>query len=144
MAGGTETKIVGRNANWSWWLLETPLGTGWANAIYIIVRGDVSSVPYVDPGSGGPVGPPAADAQVPEAVVAPPEAVVATGALNIRSGPNSTFPTLGAVYGGTRMPIVGQSADRGWWMVDSEFGTGWVSKLYVLVNGDASNVPVRR
>ena len=26
LAGGTETRIIGRNADWSWWLLETPLG----------------------------------------------------------------------------------------------------------------------
>jgi hypothetical protein len=41
------------------------------------------------------------------------------------------------------MPIVGQSQDRGWWLVESPYGDGWVSKLYVLVSGDASGVPVQ-
>ena len=67
---------------------------------------------------------------------------MATGALNIRSGPNSAFSSLGSVPARTRMPIIGQSPDRGWWLVQSPFGNGWVSKLHILVEGDAANVPV--
>lgn len=155
LAGGTETQIVGRNMDWSWYLLKTPVGTGWASALYIITRGDLTGLSYVEPGTGvqarplnGQGGGPAVDTaasgagQAPVPVVAAPEAVVITGALNIRSGPNSSFPSLGSVYGGTRMPIIGQSVDRGWWQVQSEFGVGWVSKLYVLVDGDISNIGV--
>jgi hypothetical protein len=40
------------------------------------------------------------------------------------------------------MSIIGQSPDRRWWKVDSPFGDGWVNKNYVLVEGDASDVPV--
>jgi uncharacterized protein YgiM (DUF1202 family) len=151
LAGGAETQIVGRTLDWTWWLLDTPVGTGWANAMYIIVRGDTSTVPHVTPGTvietgpgqgGGGVTSGQSSGEAPPAVVAGPVAIVVTGALNIRSGPNSTFTSLGAVYAGTRMPIVGQSADRGWWQVDSEVGTGWVSKLYVLTDGSTINVPV--
>jgi uncharacterized protein YgiM (DUF1202 family) len=142
LAGGTQTRIVGRTADWSWWLLDTPVGTGWANAIYIIVRGDTSSVPYVPPGSSAAASPGAPEATAPEAVVSGPVAFVATGALNIRSGPNSTFPSLGSVTAGTRMPIIGQSPDRGWWYVESPYGNGYVSKLYVIAEGNTSGVPV--
>jgi uncharacterized protein YraI len=143
VAGGTETQIIGRSAYWGWWLLETPIGTGWANAIYIIARGDISSVPYVATGTTVQPSPGLAGGTAPEPALTGPIAFVATGALNIRSGPNSTFPSLGSVQAGTRMPIVGQSKDRGWWLVESPYGNGWVSKLYVLVNGDASGVPVQ-
>jgi N-acetylmuramoyl-L-alanine amidase len=143
LAGGTETQIIGRTADWSWWLLDTPVGTGWANAIYIIARGDISSVPYVAPGTAVQASPGVAGGTAPEPAMTGPVAFVATGALNIRSGPNNTFPSLGSVLAGTRMPIVGQSKDRGWWLVESPYGNGWVSKLYVLVNGDASGVPVQ-
>ncbi|HEX3049869.1 MAG TPA: SH3 domain-containing protein [Aggregatilineaceae bacterium] len=67
---------------------------------------------------------------------------MSTGALHIRSGPNSAFSSIGTVYAGTRLPILGQSADRGWWYVLSDFGTGWVTKLYTLTYGDTSAIPV--
>jgi len=142
LAGGTETQIIGRTRDWSWWLLSTSFGNGWASAIYIIARGDTSTVPYVAP--GGAVAPAAGQsgAVAPAAVVSGPQAIVITGALNIRSGPHGSFDKIGSVYAGTRMPIIGQSQDRGWWFVESPFGNGWVTKLYILVDGNASGVPV--
>ncbi len=142
LAGGTQTQIVGRTADWSWWLLDTPVGTGWANAIYIIVRGDTAGVPHVTPGTTAAASPGYPAATAPEAVVTGPMAFVATGALNIRSGPNSVFSSLGSVGAGTRMPIIGQSPDRGWWYVQSPYGNGFVSKLYVIAEGDTSGVPI--
>jgi len=142
LAGGTETQIVGRTQDWTWWLLDTPVGTGWANAIYIIVRGDTSGVPHVVPGTTVEAQPGQAEAAAPEAEISGPVAFVSTGALNIRSGPNSTFSSLGAVYAGTRMPIIGQSTDHGWWLVESPYGNGWVSKLYVMTEGSTGGIPV--
>jgi len=142
LAGGTETQIVGRTRDWSWWLLATPLGNGWVSALYVIARGDISSVPYVAPGGAVQATAGQSGAAAPAPVVAGPQAIVITGALNIRSGPNGSFPKLGSVYAGTRMAIIGQSQDRGWWYVESPFGNGWVSKLYILVDGSTSGVPV--
>lgn len=144
LAGGTQTRIVGRTTDWTWWLLETPIGTGWANAIYVLVRGDTSGVPHVAPGTAvpGSGGFDAGAAAAPQPVVSGPVAFIATGALNIRSGPNSTFPSIGTVAAGTRIPIIGQSPDRGWWYVESPFGNGYVSKLYVIAEGNTSGVPV--
>jgi uncharacterized protein YgiM (DUF1202 family) len=142
LAGGTETQIVGRTLDWTWWLLDTPVGTGWANAIYIVVRGDTSGVPHVAPGTTVAAEPGQAEAAAPAAEISGPVAFVSTGALNIRSGPNSTFPSLGSVYAGTRMPIIGQSTDHGWWQVESPYGNGWVSKLYVLTEGNTTGIPV--
>jgi uncharacterized protein YgiM (DUF1202 family) len=151
LAGGTEAQIIGHNADWTWWLMDTSFGPGWVYGVYVLVRGDPGTVPYVAPGSGtatglgegqggfaGDLG----EGAAPAAVLAEPVAVVTTGAMHIRSGPNSSFPSLGVVYGGTRMTIKGQSPDHGWWYVDSAFGLGYVSKLYVLTDGNTSNVPV--
>lgn len=142
LPGGTQTQIIGRTLDWSWWLLDTPVGTGWANAIHIIVRGDTSGVPHVTPGTVVEAAPGLAGGEAPPPAAALPVAIVITGALNIRSGPNGTFASLGIVYGGARMPIVGQSMDRGWWQVESLFGTGWVSKLHILTDGNTAIVPV--
>jgi uncharacterized protein YgiM (DUF1202 family) len=142
LAGGTETQIIGRTRDWSWWLLETPLGNGWANGIYVIVRGSTRNVPYVAPGEAVPPADGTGGEISPEPDLALPVSTVNTGALNIRSGPNSTFSSLGSVYAGTKLPIIGQSPDRGWWYVQSSFGDGWISKAFAYTTGNTSGVPI--
>jgi uncharacterized protein YgiM (DUF1202 family) len=154
LAGGAEGTIIGRSADWAWWLMQSPVGTGWVSSRYIIVRGDKASIPYVAPGAAVPQAATGVqDGQgganvteeepaAPQPELTGPMAFVATGRLNIRSGPNSVFSSLGSVSSTTRMPIIGQSPDRGWWYVESPFGNGWVSKLYVLAEGNTANVPV--
>lgn len=143
LAGAAQGVIIGRNADWSWWLMDTPAGIAWASSPYIIVRGDTFGVPYAEPDSVIPSGATQPGGAAPAAEIALPEAIVNSGALHIRSGPNGAFPSLGAVERGVRMPILGQSPDHGWWLVDSPFGEGWVSKLYVITSGDTSGVPVK-
>lgn len=143
LAGGAEGIIIGRNRDWSWWLMETDAGTGWASSLYIVVRGDTYGVPYAEPGTDVSPSNNQPGGTAPDAEAAFPVAVVNTGALHIRSGPNSAFASIGTVEMGTRMDILGQSPDHGWWMVDSPFGIGWVSKLLVVVDGDISDVPVQ-
>lgn len=142
LSGGTETRIIGRTRDWSWWLLETSLGNGWANAMYVIVRGDTRNVPYVAPGTTAPATNEQPGETSPEPELASPVAIVNTGALNIRSGPNSSFSSLGSVYAGAKLPIIGQSPDRGWWFVQSPFGNGWISKAFCYTTGSTSAVPV--
>ena len=141
--GGEEALIIGRSADWSWWLMETSVGTGWASAVFVVVRGDNGTVPYAEPGTTIPAGTAQAGGEAPEAVAGLPEAVINTGALNIRSGPNSAFPSLGVAYMGERFPILGQSPDLGWWLVETAFGDGWVSKAMVITSGDITGVTVQ-
>lgn len=141
--GGDQFVIVARDAQFLWIQVDTEFGIGWVNRNYVIIRGDVSDLPVADAttpitvydSSTG-----TSTATTPTLIG--PVAFVATGALNIRSGPNISFPSIGSVTSTTRMPIIGQSPDGRWWKVESPFGAGWVNKSYVLVEGDASNVPV--
>jgi N-acetylmuramoyl-L-alanine amidase len=139
LAGGTEVLIIGRNANWSWYLIETPVGTGWGSALYIVARGDTAGIPFVPAGATVDQGGGFAGGTAPEPVVAGPVAIVRTGALNVRTGPNSAFPSLGAVLAGTRLPIIGQSPDHGWWLVESPYGEGYVTKALVTTEGNTSD-----
>lgn len=68
--------------------------------------------------------------------------VVNTGAVYIRSGPSPNTTSLGAVAGGTELPVTGRNAGTTWWRVDSPFGVGWVSSLYVVFRGNIDAVPV--
>ncbi|MCQ3929785.1 MAG: hypothetical protein DPW16_04950 [Chloroflexi bacterium] len=141
--GGDQFVILARDAAFLWIQIDTDFGEGWVNRNYIIIRGDVSSLPTADATTAITVRDPATgDTTVSTPTLIGPVAFVGTGALNIRSGPNISFSSLGSVLSTTRMPIIGQSPDRRWWKVDSPFGAGWVNKNYVLVEGDASNVPV--
>lgn len=142
LAGGEEGRIIGRSADWTWYLLETRLGNGWANGQYLVLRGETGSIPYVTPGTTVQPSDGQGGGSAPEPALANPVAVVTTGALNIRSGPNSAFSSLGSVYAGAHLTIIGQSPDRGWWLVESPYGNGWVTKTLVVVNGNTANIPV--
>ena len=70
--------------------------------------------------------------------------VVGAQVLNIRSGPGTVFPVIGAARAGDEGEIVGRSANGGWWVVSAPSlpgGTGWVSADFVLAS-NVENVPV--
>jgi heat shock protein HslJ/uncharacterized protein YraI len=70
--------------------------------------------------------------------------VVGAQVLNIRSGPGTVFPVIGAARAGDEGEIIGRSADGRWWVVSAPRlpgGKGWVSADFVLAT-HAENVPV--
>ena len=64
--------------------------------------------------------------------------VVATSSVNIRSGPGTVYPAVGALTPSASAPIAGKSADGTWWYITYGGGYGWVSGSVVT----ASCVPV--
>ena len=57
-------------------------------------------------------------------------AAVANSAVNVRSGPGTVYPTVGALTQGSSVPIAGKSADGTWWYIPFSSGVGgygWVS-----------------
>ncbi len=82
---------------------------------------------------------------LPEPEPATPKGTV-TGAsvLNIRSGPGTNFPVIGAARLGDSGTIVGQSQDGRWWVVETPSlpgGVGWVSADFVTAT-NVETVPV--
>jgi heat shock protein HslJ/uncharacterized protein YraI len=74
----------------------------------------------------------------------PTGTVTGANVLNIRSGPGTNFPVIGAARQGDTGTIVGRSQDGRWWVVDAPSlpgGVGWVSADFVYAT-DAENVPV--
>lgn len=81
-------------------------------------------------------------AQAPAYAATTPQAVVSADALNVRSGPGTTFAVIDVVHSGDELPITGQSG-TGWLRVTLSSGsTGWINGTYVVVSGDLSNAPV--
>ncbi len=79
------------------------------------------------------------------AVVIPEGSPVARAsgqALNLRQGPGTNYPPVGAMALGEGLPIVGRSVDGNWWAVAFGGGTAWVFAPLTTVEGDASNVPL--
>ena len=126
---GMELIIVGRNTDWSWYQVSSPYGIGWVKASYVALRGDASGTPDVSP-------------YVPPPPPPTPYAVVFTAYLNVRAGPGTEYAILGAVRSSTEMEIVGRNLDWSWYQVVSPFGVGWVRSRYVVLRGDASQVPI--
>jgi len=63
--------------------------------------------------------------------------VNSTGAINIRSGAGTTFNAIGALQGGTQVPIIDEAvADDGvlWYQIELPDGsTGWVANFLLIV-----------
>jgi heat shock protein HslJ len=74
----------------------------------------------------------------------PTGTVSGANVLNIRSGPGTNFPVIGAARNGDTGTIVGRSQDSRWWVVDAPSlpgGVGWVSADFVAAT-NADDVPV--
>jgi len=70
-----------------------------------------------------------------------PMAIVQAKALNVRSGPGTTYSTLGRLQADESVEVVGRNAPGTWWQI--KFGTayGWVSASYVQPSC-TGNVPI--
>ncbi len=68
--------------------------------------------------------------------------VAAYDQINIRSGPSTSYASVGSLALGQSCPIIGRDTSTGWWLISCASGiTGWVSPDVVTVVGDTSGVP---
>ena len=87
-------------------------------------------------------------AAAPAAIAAPPAqgggplAIVNTPYLNQRTGPGPQYAIQGAHRGGSALPVIGRTAERDWWLVETALGVGWVNNEYVLTQNSFIGVPV--
>lgn len=71
-----------------------------------------------------------------------PTARVVVAELNIRQGPDTSYPPVGTLRRGDLVQIVGRNADSSWWAVSYRGGSAWVFSALVAPEGDVSNVPL--
>ena len=70
--------------------------------------------------------------------------VIAPAGVNVRTGPGSAYPIIGAANFGVEGAIIGRSADGLWWVTPvrgAPNGQGWVSADFVRAT-NTGNVPV--
>lgn len=150
-AGGTTLPVLGTNNDNTWYLVATGVGAGWVDVSFTLARGDFSFVPLIT--VPAPVATPVTipqTIQLPGATTLPvpvpqlgsARVIVNTGNLNVRSGPGPQFTVVAVVPGGTTLTPVGVTGDNLWYLVEGQFGRGWVSAEFTLFRGSFASVPV--
>ena len=126
---GTVVSLIGRNANSTWAKIRLANGTeGWVNAAstYITPNVAISSLPVLDTTS---------------TVTA--TALVATGALNVRSGPGVNFSVITVASQGQTVMLIGRNANSSWAKIRLGNNTeGWVNASLLTPNVAISSLPL--
>ncbi|VAW43525.1 hypothetical protein MNBD_CHLOROFLEXI01-1700 [hydrothermal vent metagenome] len=154
---GNVVNLLGRNADSSWAYIQTATAaTGWVNASssYITPSVAISSLDVVTtsatatPTATGTVIPTSTATPTPTntptaASPAAASAVVATGALNVRSGPGVTYSVVATTGQGQTVTLLGRNANSSWAKIRLSNGTeGWVNSSLITPAVSISSLPL--
>jgi N-acetylmuramoyl-L-alanine amidase len=125
---GHVVTLLGRNSNASWAQIRTAAGqTGWVNVSFIQPGVAISTLPVTDSHTPAPAA----------------SAIVATGALNVRSGPGVGYSIVAVVGHGDVVTLLGRNATASWVQVQRASGqTGWVNASLVQPTVAISTLPL--
>ncbi len=149
---GNVVTLLGRNSDSTWAYIQTATAViGWVNASsdYITPSVAISSLPVVTPATATPTSTVVpTNTPTPTATAVPISgayATVATGALNVRSGPSLAYSPVTAVYQGNVVSLIGRNSNSTWAKIRLSNGTeGWVNaaSTYITPNVAISSLPV--
>jgi len=128
LEAGLVIKIIARDGQGAWYQIlypSAPQGRGWVAAQYITVTAGTVIPLDATPTPAGPTG-----------------RVVQR--LNIRSGPGTTFESLGLLEPGMVVSLTGKNTTASWFQIDypaGPGGRGWVTSQYVQMDSVA-DLPV--
>lgn len=146
--GGAELPVLGTNGDGSWYLITSPIGAGWVDVDFTLPRGDFRFVPAISVEAilSAAATPQTLqllnEAPIPQPVLGGAQVVVNTGNLNVRTGPGSQFSIVTRVPGGTVLIPVGVTTDNVWYLVEGDFGRGWIASQFTLFRGSFNGIPV--
>lgn len=137
---GQRVRAIGRNAANSWikvLVLESGL-QGWIGAAYLQLDVPIGNLPISD--GSTPATPTTPTPTPPTSGVT---AVVATGALNVRSGPGAAYSIVTTVNQGATVTLTGRNNLSTWVQVKTASNvTGWVNASLISITGTVSTLPV--
>lgn len=152
---GSVVNLLGRNADSSWAYVQTAAAKlGWVNASssYITPSVAISSLDVVTPATATPTAtvtststpsPATPTATATPAPATSPTALVATGALNVRSGPGVTYSVLTVTTQGQTVTLLGRNANSSWAKIRLSSGTeGWVNSSLITPTVSISSLPL--
>ena len=129
---GQQYLITGKSAGGDWWQIDDGDRPGW-------VFGDL--VTAVDAG-----GVKVAVVKFPAPPLLPVTAAVmmVNHVMNVRGGPDTSYPVIGAAIPGRQYPITGRNAAGDWWRIEDNGQPGWVfGGLATLANAGSVQVVAR-
>ena len=149
---GNVVNLLGRNADSTWAYVQTASATlGWVNASsnYINPSVAISSLDEVTTATATPTAVPTSTS-VPNPTATPTPApatgstaTVATGALNVRSGPSVAYSPVAVITQGTVVTLIGRNDNSSWAKIRlSDSTEGWVNASLITPNVSISSLPV--
>jgi uncharacterized protein YraI len=135
---GQTVQIFAQNEDGTWFQIAfspSSSGSGWISAQFVDTGGlsIPTFTPQVTPTVSGPTG-------------------TVSQRINVRSGPGSSYASLGILEANTIIALMGKNATGSWLQIQYPIGTtgrGWVSVEYVKVTGttglpvlDAAGTPI--
>lgn len=131
---GQTYRIIGRDSDARWFLLQLSGYQGWAYGYYLAYNFNEFTAPVV---SGNSILGLAGQADF--GVRAQTRAT-----MRLRGAPTVMSEQIGRVSWGAFVPIVGRTADGTWYQIVWRGTVGWVFSEFVRVlEGDIANVPIR-
>ncbi len=140
---GSRAEVLGVSEDGEWWAVRLPTslasdGMGWVAQVYTSAA-NVAGVPEIKtPNLPKNITPAAPASGAPS--------LITRDVLNVRSGPGSSYPSLGKVPIGAILAVVGVSPDKEFYVVNvpieiDKSGQGWIQSRFVRAE-NVSNVPV--
>ncbi|WP_420630953.1 SH3 domain-containing protein [Candidatus Leptofilum sp.] len=143
---GAVVTLLGRNADSSWAYIQTVAAVrGWVNAspTYITPSIAINTLDVVT--AEAPTAQPTNTPTPTATAVSGASATIATGALNVRSGPSLAYSPVTVVTQGTVVSLIGRNGDSSWAKIRLSNGTeGWVNAdgAYITPNVSISSLPL--
>jgi len=128
LEAGEKIQIIARDSQAAWYLIlypSAPQGRAWVAAQYVTVAPGTNVPLDATPTQAGPTG-----------------RVIQR--LNVRSGPGTSFDTLGLLEPGVAVSLTGKNTTASWFQIDypaGPGGRGWVTSQYVQTDA-AADLPV--
>ncbi|MBE0669402.1 MAG: SH3 domain-containing protein [Anaerolineales bacterium] len=126
----SKVQIIGRDSSTSWYQIiyaGAPNGTGWIRAEYVQVNAG-AEIPVIESVSGSGTG----------------ESGFVIQKINVRSGPGTTFDTLGELNPNDVVFILGKDESGAWMQIEFENsadGIGWAALEFLRVE-NTDSLPV--
>lgn len=135
LSTGNVVNLTGfRNGDATWVQVALPNGTvGWVSALYVRTTIPVGNLTPITGTTPPPPTQPPAGAQ----------GTVNTGALNVRTGPDVSFPAFTTLSNGQVVTLIGRNNAATWVKVILNDGRqGWVNGSFLIMNVNVLSLPV--
>ncbi|MBI3152612.1 MAG: SH3 domain-containing protein [Chloroflexi bacterium] len=123
----SKIQVIGRDSSTSWYQIiytDSPTGTGWIRAEYVQVNA-TAEIPVIASGAGNGAG----------------VSGLVIQKINVRSGPGTTYETLGELNPNDVVFLIGKDESGAWIQIEfanSADGKGWAALEFLQVeNADA-------